>query len=69
MLSPNQSLDRDSDYSTEEGAHKLAAAIRKYWRALGLFPRVWVSRNLSMTSGQPLYTYMVRSHMVGGRPV
>lgn len=71
MLDISQTLDRDADYSTEDGAHRLAASIRKYWRNRGLFPRVWVSKMLTTQSAtaQPTVRFIVRSHMVGGQPV
>lgn len=70
MLDTAQTLDRDRDYSTEDGAYALAAAIKKYWRARGLFPRVWVMKILThqCASDAPRFTFQVRSHMVGGQP-
>lgn len=71
MLDISQTLDRDGDYSTEEGAHRLAAAIRKYWRNRGLFPRVWVMKVLThqCPPDTQRHVFQVRSHMVGGQPV
>lgn len=63
-------LDKDADYTSEGGAYRLAGRIRAFWNARGFSPQVWVER-LLMTSSptDERERFIVKSDMVGGRPI
>lgn len=57
-------LDLNTDYSTKDGAERLADHIRSYWQAQGHTVKVYAVR----TFAGPGERYDVRSEMIGGQP-
>lgn len=63
-------LNRASDYTGEWGARMLVNKIVAFWGALGKYPNVWAEREViqgASNDANPLW--VVRSDMVGGRPL
>jgi hypothetical protein len=57
-------LDFHSDYTTKDGAERLAAHIRAYWRSRGHDVRTYAVRTFTGHGER----HDVRSDMIGGQP-
>lgn len=63
-------LNRASDYTGEWGARMLVNKIVAFWGALGKYPNVWAERQeVPAVSTESAPLWVVRSDMVGGRPL
>lgn len=56
-------------FSSHESAEGLARAIRRYWRARGADPRVWLEQvSAEGIDGEHRKLWVIQSDMLNGKP-